>query len=847
MSAREAPASRTPGVPGRAVDAPGQQDADGRPAVHVEGAPVVTPEVAALLAADPAGHPRAEVVEPPSPERVRRPADLLRLVVSVAVLVVVIALADLAVGTAGALEQDLSLATTGAPRLLLQVVSWVAGLAVVLLPLVIGADLLRRSRPRQLVEALVAAGVGALLVLALRTLVLEGHVASLLSALTRPTVDGRSSPADAVLVSLTALITVADVGGRRWVQPTAAVIIVSSAVTTFASGQSTGLAVVVSLLLGWSVGLAVRYGLGAVPTRPPGSDVALALQGAGLEVRRLLLEDPDDSGERSYRAVTPTGELDVQVLDRDTFGFATGRRFWRMLRLRGASTRAPALNLRAEVEHRALVALALADAGVRAPRALAVCEVGPFSACLAYTDPQGRTLAEVGEALTDDELAAVWELLATLRRRRLAHRGLGPDVVMVAHGDDGAPYGVLRRVGGGDVAAADLALRIDAAQLLVTVALAAGAERTVRTAIARLGEDAVVSALPLLQPIVFTTSTRAALRRDKELLGRLRDEITRVRPQAEQVEPLQLRRVTGRGVVTVAGLGVAGYFILTQLAKVDVGRVVSEARWTWAVATVVAAALTFAGASTVLAGSVTIRLSFVRTYMTQLAVAFSGLVAPAVIGNLALNTRFLLRSGVAPGVAAASVGLAQVAQFCSYVILLLVSGVLAGTGPRASFTPPAALVAAIPVVVLVVLALLAVPKVRKAIASRVLPQVRAVVPQVLGVFQHPGKVAQLLGGAMLLDTSFVASLVCATRAFGAEPPVAAVAVVYFAGAIIGSAVPTPGGLGGIEAAISAGLIAIGVDSGTAVSSVLLYRLATYWLPIPFGWFALNRLTTWQAI
>jgi uncharacterized protein (TIRG00374 family) len=89
--------------------------------------------------------------------------------------------------------------------------------------------------------------------------------------------------------------------------------------------------------------------------------------------------------------------------------------------------------------------------------------------------------------------------------------------------------------------------------------------------------------------------------------------------------------------------------------------------------------------------------------------------------------------------------------------------------------------------------------------------------------------------------------VCATRAFGLETPIPAVAVVYFAGAIIGSAVPTPGGLGGIEAAMSAGLIAVGVDSGTAVSSVLLYRLATYWLPIPFGWFSLNRLQKIHAL
>ena len=158
-----------------------------------------------------------------------------------------------------------------------------------------------------------------------------------------------------------------------------------------------------------------------------------------------------------------------------------------------------------------------------------------------------------------------------------------------------------------------------------------------------------------------------------------------------------------------------------------------------------------------------------------------------------------------------------------------------------------ALVAALPIVVLLFLALLAVPRARRLITNRIVPRIKTVVPQVLSVLQHPRKLAQLLIGALLLDVSFVAALVCATRAFGATQPVAAIAVVYFAGAIIGSAVPTPGGLGGIEAAMSAGLIAIGVDGGTAVSSVLLYRLATYWLPIPFGWYSLNRLQKLRAI
>ena len=112
--------------------------------------------------------------------------------------------------------------------------------------------------------------------------------------------------------------------------------------------------------------------------------------------------------------------------------------------------------------------------------------------------------------------------------------------------------------------------------------------------------------------------------------------------------------------------------------------------------------------------------------------------------------------------------MAQVAQFCSYFVLLVISGVLAGTGPAVSFSPSPVLVAGILVVVILLLGLLALPKVRALLTDRVLPQIRSAVPQVLAVLQHPAKLAQLLGGALLLDMSFVAALVCATRAFGAR-------------------------------------------------------------------------------
>ncbi|HKX68310.1 MAG TPA: lysylphosphatidylglycerol synthase transmembrane domain-containing protein [Intrasporangium sp.] len=782
-----------------------------------------------------------EVLEPPIPDRVRRPADALKLGVVLLVLAASLVLADVAVGTTGALEEDLAVATSGLPRILLQLISWLSGIGVVVLPLAVGADLLVRGRPMQLVHALAAAGVAALVVLGLSWLLLEGRLGDVVFALTRPLAEGRTDPLDAVIVSMVALLTVADITGRKWIAPLAFVVIGSTAVTAFLSGASTALAVFSSLLLGWAVGLAFRFGFGATSTRPPGRVIADALIAAGVPLVRLEAVDTDDAGDRRYRGTTSSSTVDVQVMDRDTFGLASGRRLLRLLRLRQGSTRA-VLTLRAEVEHRTLMGLTLAHARIPAPRPVAAREVGPFSAVVAFLSQAGTPVSELGADLDDAQLAQIWRMHATLLRLCVAHRGLGPDTVMLT--DDGRA-GVLRI--GGDIAADELSLRIDTAQLLTTVGLAVGVERAVRTATAELGEDAVARALPLLQPLAMTPTTRAALKEDKTLLGALRDEIQRHRPVEEPVEPIELRRVTLRGLVTVVGGGVAAYLVLTQLAQVDLPQVIASASQGWALATVVFAALTFAGASMALSGSIDLKLRFVRTYLTQLAVAFSGLVAPAAIGNIALNTRYLQKAGADPALAGASVGVAQLAQFSSYFVLLIVSGVLAGTGSRASFTPPVALVAALPIVVLLFLALLAVPRARRLITDRIVPRVKTVIPQVLSVLQHPRKLAQLLVGALLLDVSFVAALVCATRAFGATQPIAAIAVVYFAGAIIGSAVPTPGGLGGIEAAMSAGLIAIGVDGGTAVSSVLLYRLATYWLPIPFGWYALNRLQKLQAI
>jgi uncharacterized protein (TIRG00374 family) len=96
-------------------------------------------------------------------------------------------------------------------------------------------------------------------------------------------------------------------------------------------------------------------------------------------------------------------------------------------------------------------------------------------------------------------------------------------------------------------------------------------------------------------------------------------------------------------------------------------------------------------------------------------------------------------------------------------------------------------------------------------------------------------------GVLLLNLAYCACLIAAVRAFTPDASIAAIALVYLAGSVVGQAAPTPGGLGAVEAALAAGLTAAGIDAGIAISATLVFRLMTFWIPTIPGWFAFRNL------
>jgi glycosyltransferase 2 family protein len=95
--------------------------------------------------------------------------------------------------------------------------------------------------------------------------------------------------------------------------------------------------------------------------------------------------------------------------------------------------------------------------------------------------------------------------------------------------------------------------------------------------------------------------------------------------------------------------------------------------------------------------------------------------------------------------------------------------------------------------------------------------------------------AMLFGGSALVTLAYIGAFAASVEAFGGGPGIIVLGAVYLGASALAAAAPTPGGLGAIEAALVAGLTGVGMAAGPAVSAVLLYRLATYWLPVAPGW------------
>ncbi|MFL5993664.1 MAG: lysylphosphatidylglycerol synthase domain-containing protein, partial [Streptomyces sp.] len=692
-------------------------------------------------------------------------------------------------------------------------------------------------------------------------------------------------------------------------------VLLLDAFAVLVGGYTTPFSIIITVLIGWTVAYGTLYAVGSPNVRPTGQTLIAGLRTVGFHpVSAAREEMPDtaetgDRGRRYFVTLEDGPPLDVTVVDREQQAQGFFYRAWRNLTLRGFATRSSLQSLRQALEQEALLAYAAIAAGANAPKLIATSELGPDAVMLVYEHTGGRTLESLAEEdITDELLRNTWRQVQALQSRRIAHRRLAGDAILV----DRSGAVILTDLRGGEIAASTLLLRMDVAQLVTTLGLLAGAERAVASAVSVLGPDAVADCLPMLQPIALTRSTRATLRRlareraqrereavldashqakqarleeapeharpvlekpdkktvkaearaekraideaieearEEDLLTQIRHQVLLIRPQAP-VEPARLERVKPRTLISFIAGAIGAYFLLTQLTHIEFGPLVAHAEWGWVAAAVLFSACSYFAAAMALLGFVPERVGFLRTVAAQVAGSFVKIVAPAAVGGVALNTRFLQRQGVRPGLAVASVGASQLFGLGCHILMLLSFGYLTGTEKTPSLSPSRTVIAGLLTVAVLVLVVTSVPFLRKFVVTRVRSLFAGVVPRMLDVLQRPQKLVTGIGGMLLLTACFVMCLDASIRAFGQEGTslsIASVAVVFLAGNALGSAAPTPGGVGAVEATLTVGLIAVGLPKEVAAPAVLLFRLLTLWLPVLPGWLAFNQLSRKGAL
>jgi uncharacterized membrane protein YbhN (UPF0104 family) len=97
------------------------------------------------------------------------------------------------------------------------------------------------------------------------------------------------------------------------------------------------------------------------------------------------------------------------------------------------------------------------------------------------------------------------------------------------------------------------------------------------------------------------------------------------------------------------------------------------------------------------------------------------------------------------------------------------------------------------------------------------------------------------GGGLAAEVLYALALGASCLAYGVHLNLGQLIFVSTSAAVLSGLVPVPGGVGAAEAALTAGLIAMGVDEPTAFAIAITKRLCTSYLPPIWGYIALRWL------
>lgn len=599
-------------------------------------------------------------------------------------------------------------------------------------------------------------------------------------------------------------------------------------------GRTTPAGAVVALLVAVTAAGLTHVLVGTEEGRPDPAQVMATLRSVGRPVESFVVSPHQQAGVFVLEGTSGRRLVAARVFGRDAQGTQLAARAWRALWYRGGASVLPTRVQQAE--HEAFVTMLAGSHGARVPTVVAVTRTVTGDAVLVLD-----TSGPPPEHLDADRARSMWRQLDALHAAGLAVRDVDLGRFAVTAGGE---------VGFGDLSTAGLAdaddERLDRVQLLVMTTQEMGQQEALDVAHRSIGDPGLGELVPYLQAAALGPSLRARLRSAEVPvdLDDLRGLVAR-RAGVESPELARLRRVSIAALVRATLITVAAYSIISLLGGIDLGQLgetLSSAVLGWVLIGLLLGQLPVLSETASTQGASVRRLALGPLVALQSAIGFVKLAVPSTAARVATVVRYFQKQGVPPAEAVSISAIETFAGFLVQVAVLLATLVL-GFGSvsldvetqQAEGTSGLAgglLILAIAAVVVVVVAF-AWPTSRRRILGRVRPWLHQVRTSVV-VLRSPARVVALIGGNLASQLLFAAALAACARAFGVDVDLADTLVVYVVASLFGGFMPVPGGIGVMEAALTVGLMAVGVTESAALAAAVTFRIVTFYVPPLWG-------------
>ncbi len=622
-------------------------------------------------------------------------------------------------------------------------------------------------------------------------------------------------------------------------------VVLLGGVGALALDIDTPLGLVAGLLLGATVASVVHVAIGSPGGHLPLEQIQAQVADLGVEVTDLrYAEEPGHVSVLAKGLDAGGRPVLVRVYGRDAWEASVLANVWQRLWYKQSDT--GSVGRQEQAEHEGFLTLVAERAGAPVQPVLAAGTAWGRDAMLVRRD-DGATLLDAGDgAFGEAQARASWRALRSLHDAGIAHRDLRSRRLSV-EGD----VVRLTDLASATTGATEAELAADRAHLLVVTALRLGLDDAVRVARDELGDDALVAAMPYLQVAAFDAETKHEIKAAPWKIPALRDAISA--GTGAEAPPLEkLRRVTVSSLVMLVVILVVAYVVIGAVAGIGLSNLVAEfqgASWWWVGAAVVVAVGIYVGQAIAVQGANVDPLPFVPVLGLETSVAFVGLAVPASAAKVGLTVRFLQLVGSNP---TAAVTISLLDALCGLLIQVLVivltlfTGLVTLTPSTTSGTSIGSTLASIDWATVGILALVLL--VLAAVVIRFVPKARRFVVdrtaegrESLRVLRSPRKLARIGFGSLLWNVVAALVLACALQAFGHSATFAELILINTLVALFSGLMPVPGNVGVYEAALTAGLIALGIPQAAAMSTAIVYRLATYAVPAVYGYVSLSLM------